>query len=287
MSKNRGSVLNMRAPIRQNDDDTTAHSPLRMRRGFGKRRADPPGDSPRHWKRYAMPVPKLPLRLFGLLDSYHLAWWHRTLKHRSVLTPWNDAYQAIFVHIPKTAGTSVRKALDAPGVFDTHAPARAYARAYPDFYAKAFKFAFVRNPWDRFASSFHFMKSGTDWPMQQDWARRHIGDLDFRAFTLRLRNPLFRATVLSERFFWPQTFWLKGPSGDNGVNAIFRFETLDAGMQDICQRLKIAPPGATPHLRKAVRADLRTLYDPEMVRIVGDVYRADIAALHYQFDAAV
>lgn len=232
-----------------------------------------------------MPVPKLPLRLLGLSDAYHLLWWQRTIARRSVLTSWNEAHQAIFVHIPKTAGTSVLAALGATPVFDTHAPARAYARAYPEFYARAYKFAFIRNPWDRFASSFHFMKHGTDWPMQQQWAARHIGDLDFTAFTYRLRNPLFRATVLAERFFWPQTIWLGGLGSAKGVDALYRFEEIDSATRQLCERFSIPPPETVPHLRKVAKGDFRALYDDAMVAIVGRLYRHDVAALGYRFAA--
>lgn len=230
-----------------------------------------------------VPVPKLPLRLLGLSDRYHLWWWQRTLAHRSVLTPWNESHRAIFVHIPKTAGTSILAALGAPAVFDTHAPSRAYARAYPDFYKDAYKFAFVRNPWDRFASSFHFMKHGTEWAMQKDWAQRHIGEQSFAEFTYRLRNPLFRATVLAERFFWPQMFWLKGSGRNVGIDELFRFEAIDAATHKLCDKFGIAAPEKTPHLRKIDKADFRELYDGPMIDIVGRIYRRDIAALEYEF----
>jgi hypothetical protein len=231
-----------------------------------------------------MPVPKFPLQLLGLSQFYHLAWWRNTLRRRSVITPWNERHNAIFVHIPKTAGTSILAALGADPVFDTHAPAQIYRQCYPDLFARAQKFAFVRNPWDRFASSFHFMKSGTDWPMQQAWAKRHIGDLDFAAFTRRLgRDPVFRIHVMAERFFWPQCFWLG--RADNGplVDELYRFEDIDAAMREICSRLGLDPPARTPHLRKVAKTDFRSLYDDEMAAIVARLYRADIALLGYDF----
>lgn len=231
-----------------------------------------------------MPVPKLPLSLIGLLYPYHLAWWRRTLRHRSVLTPWNERHNAIFVHIPKTAGTSVLAGLAADKVFDTHAPAQVYRAVYGEFCRSAFKFAFVRNPWDRFASSFHFMRDGTRWPMQQQWAARHIGAMSFAEFTLRLKNPLHRAQVMAERFFWPQTFWLGGVGRIDGVDRLYRFEELDAAMQELCAKLGIEPPAATPHLRKVDKPDLHHLYeDEEMIDLVGRLYRQDVQALGYRF----
>jgi hypothetical protein len=231
-----------------------------------------------------MPVPKLPLRLTGLLYPYHLAWWRRTLRDRTVLTSWNERHNAIFVHIPKTAGTSVLAGLGADRVFDTHAPAQTYRAVYGEFYSGAFRFAFVRNPWDRLASSFHFMRDGTDWPMQQDWAARHIGTMSFTEFVRCLKRPLYRAQVMAERFFWPQTFWLGGVGRTDGVDRIYRFEALDAAMQELCATLGIEPPAATPHLRKVEKPDFRQLYeDEEMIDLVGRLYRHDVRALGYRF----
>lgn len=230
-----------------------------------------------------MPVPKLPLHLTGLLYPYHSWWWRKALKKNPAVTGWNYRHNAIFVHIPKTAGSSVLEALGAPIVFDTHAPSGAYRHRYPELYASAYKFAFVRNPWDRFASSFHFMKHGTTWSLQRDWAKAHIGELDFAGFTRRLRQPLYRAKIMSERFFWPQTVWTGGVGDTSGVDAIFRFEALDEAVQTLCQRFQIEAPARTPHLRKVERPDFRALYDDEMVDIVGRLYRRDIAALGYSF----
>ncbi len=230
-----------------------------------------------------MPIPKLPLQLTRLLYPYHRAWWRKTLRRRSILTDWNKRNKAIFVHIPKTAGTSILAALGAEEVFDTHAPAESWRDVYPSFFNGAHKFAFVRNPWDRFASVFHFMKQGTDWPMQQEWARRHIGDLDFATFTHRLKNPLFRANVMAERFFWPQHFWLGGAYRPLLVDELYRFEDIDAAVALLCKRFGMIAPERAPHLRKVEKPDFRSLYDAEMVAIVGKLYRADIELLDYRF----
>ena len=230
-----------------------------------------------------MPVPKLPLKLTGLLYPYHLLWWRRTLRTRSVVTDWNWRHNALFVHIPKTAGTTVLASLGAPAVFDTHAPAKAYRQAYPDLYRRAYTFTIVRNPWDRFASAFHFMKSGTDWDMQRAWARAHIGDRDFAAFTRSLRRPLHRAAVMAERFFWPQTFWLGGVGDAGGVDAIFRYEQIDEALAVLRDRFGLDAPTATPRLRRVERPHFTTLYDEETRDIVARLYRRDIAALGYDF----
>ena len=57
-----------------------------------------------------------------------------------------------FVHVPKNAGTSVREALDMKTL--GHRTWKYREDHYPDFVS----FAIVRNPWDRFVSSFAYAK---------------------------------------------------------------------------------------------------------------------------------
>jgi len=232
-----------------------------------------------------MPVPKVPLQLLGMLETYHLGWWENQLRRRSVLTSWNHRRAAIFVHIPKTAGTTILDALGAEPVFDTHAPAITYRAADPMLFARAFKFAIIRNPWDRFASTFHFLTKGTDWPMQQEWAERHIGDLDFAGFVAKLRNPLFRQVVLSERFFWPQSFWIDDRDGSQLVDELFRFEDLGSVLPTIASRLGINLPATIPTHRATARAGSTALYaSREMIDLVGGLYARDIERFGYQFE---
>ena len=230
-----------------------------------------------------MPVPKLPLHLTGTLRAYHLWWWRRQALREPILGDWNYANRAIFIHIPKTAGTSVFRLIGARPPNDTHAPAAAYQNTDPSFFRDAYKFTFVRNPWDRFASSFAFLQSGTEWPMQQAWARRHLAGLDFASFTRRLRHRRFRAIVASERFFWPQSFWLEGTGAAAPVDEIFRFETVEAAGRSLCDRLGREVPATLPHERRSDRPPYRTLYDAEMIDIVGDFYLKDVRRFGYEF----
>lgn len=232
-----------------------------------------------------MPVPKVPLRLLGLSERYHLWWWSRQIRRRPIITGWNRRRATIFVHIPKTAGTTILDVLGAETVFDTHAPASTYRLSDPGFFDTAFKFTIVRNPWDRFASTFHFMRDGTDWPMQQEWADRYIGDLDFKQFTMKLRNPLFRKIVLSERFFWPQHFWIADRAGATLVDEIYKFEALDVALPEIARRLGVTLPSTIPKRRKSRRPDRAAVYtDPAMIDLVGQLYAEDIARFGYRFD---
>src|SRR5690625_2614056 len=88
---------------------------------------------------------------------------HRRIKHKNQrlngkrYAPF-DQYHSIFVHIPKTAGVSVAHSL-----FEIKTAYHVRVSKYQiifsqDEYNQYFKFAFVRNPWDRLVSAYRFLK---------------------------------------------------------------------------------------------------------------------------------
>ena len=65
--------------------------------------------------------------------------------------------KVIFIHIPRTAGTSVEKAFVGKDWFNIDVSTKhIYASTARDYYAEFwdeyFKFSIVRNPWDRMLS---------------------------------------------------------------------------------------------------------------------------------------
>ncbi len=65
----------------------------------------------------------------------------------------------IFVHVPRVAGTSIAQALYGPRCTRHHS-IRYYKTVAPDFCAGADSFAVLRDPFDRFASAYAFVRSG-------------------------------------------------------------------------------------------------------------------------------
>jgi hypothetical protein len=65
----------------------------------------------------------------------------------------------IFVHVPRVAGTSIARALYGPRCTRHHS-IRYYKTVAPRFWAKADSFALLRDPFDRFASSYAFVRTG-------------------------------------------------------------------------------------------------------------------------------
>jgi len=69
------------------------------------------------------------------------------------------ARNLIFVHVPRVAGTSITRALYGEGCIHHHSM-RYYRAVDPGFAQSAGSFALLRDPVDRFASAFAFVKSG-------------------------------------------------------------------------------------------------------------------------------
>ena len=71
-----------------------------------------------------------------------------------------DKHRCIFVHIPKCGGISVGRALFGT-YYGNHMNALTYQLIFDkSTYDAYFKFTFVRNPWSRLFSAFHFLRNG-------------------------------------------------------------------------------------------------------------------------------
>ena len=69
------------------------------------------------------------------------------------------ARNLIFVHVPRVAGTSVVRALYGDGCIHHHSM-RYYRALDPGFAQSADSFALLRDPFDRFASAYAYMRAG-------------------------------------------------------------------------------------------------------------------------------
>jgi hypothetical protein len=74
----------------------------------------------------------------------------------------NHKYKCIFIHIQRTGGTSIERAIQGEDQYDKfratkHILASTAKKIHADYWDDYYKFSFVRNPWDR-AYSFAKMK---------------------------------------------------------------------------------------------------------------------------------
>jgi hypothetical protein len=186
----------------------------------------------------------------------------------------------LFIHIPKCAGTSIRESLQIPR--GGHATLIDYQlRLPPEDFERVFKFTFVRNPWDRLASAFFFLKN-QDMKSNQKWAKKHLSAYDdFDSF---VRQWVTTENIWSYSHFRPQYYFVSVEGRRAAVDFIGFYENIPADFSLLCERMKSQ---ATLHEenRNSRRAkDYRDYYTDETRRIVGEVYAEDIRVFGYSFD---
>lgn len=205
----------------------------------------------------------------------------------------SETKKFIFIHVQKTAGTSLTQVL-APHClqpsdsrlnriasdlrlvrwqqhrFRIHDPLRRVQGVLPaPIYADMFKFAFVRNPWSRLVSWY-------DYILRTDSHHRRASVAGLGGFDtfvdLYTRNP--------RRSQWSM---LVNRDGQLGVDFVGRLENLDADVARLCDQLGIETT-ALPHRNKAVDKPYQSYYSQRSADWVRDRWQAEIKAFGYRFD---
>lgn len=206
---------------------------------------------------------------------------YQRLRHED--SPWSlapfERHQAIFIHIPKTGGISIKKALFGLTA-GRHISALTFRRVYgPQLFNAFYKFAFVRNPWDRLVSAYFFLQKGGMHSDDQYFAAKHLAKLD--TFERFVHEGLERRAILQWVHFRPQSDWVT-IDGQLATDFIGRLETIEQDYEVVRTRLGIGD--ALPKANQSKHKDYRTYFTPEMVDIVANVYRSDIERFGYTFE---
>jgi len=201
-------------------------------------------------------------------------------------------HKFIFAAVPKTGTHSVRRALREHMGPDDLEQVRLYVdKQFPwpelaklehghislaqvrpflgeEDFSAFFKFAFVRNPFDRFVSYCAFMT-------------REIGAFD-RDPKGVMRHMLFRAPPMRHILFQPQHAFVTTRDGKLLSDAIGRVEEMQQSYDEICDRIGIQ----TTQLEKAnssKHGDYRQYYDQELIDGVSKLYGRDLELFGYDF----
>jgi hypothetical protein len=187
---------------------------------------------------------------------------------------------SIFVHIPKCAGTSLRESLGIP--LGGHATLIDYQkRLPPEDFERAFKFTFVRNPWDRLVSGFFFLKN-RDLKGNHTWAKKNLATTDdFDTFVRRWVTP---ENVWSFSHFRPQYYYVSLEHKMPAVDFVGYYENITADFPLLCEKLKIQGALQEENRNPIRKRDYVDYYTDETRRIVAEVYAKDIELFGYAFD---
>lgn len=195
-----------------------------------------------------------------------------------------DQLRCIFVHIPKCAGISVSRSLFG-NVSGAHHTLRKFQIMFsPAEFDQYFKFTFVRNPWDRAVSAYHFLKKGGLTLHDRTWSERYLSPYpDFQSFVLK---GLENKRVISYPHFRPQCDYICLKRNEPGLDFIGYFENLDADFTYITQVLNVNSSLLSLNRNHERSRDFRSYYTDETREIIARVYADDIRVMGYTFDNA-
>ena len=207
----------------------------------------------------------------------------------------SDSHEFVFVHIRKAAGTSVRQILKQVSLpknkslwykflsrngfpvhyhkysFRKHADLIEAERSMPvELFKRYFKFAIVRNPWDRLVSEFEYIKT-------QPTHSRHnrLSHMSFAEYI----------SFQAQRPAAHQVNALMLKDGSLGVDFVGKLETLETSLAHIGEHIGLSFADL-PHINKIKRKDYREYYDQQTRDQVADLWQRDIEAFDYRFDPA-
>jgi hypothetical protein len=213
-------------------------------------------------------------------------------KHvNTTLFKWSNPYKeeidktnCIFIHIPKNAGTSISSAVY--GRTLGHVPVSRYKAFDQSKFNRYFKFAIVRNPWDRLHSAFEYLKTKKDNnDLDACFYQKYLSrNKSFEKFVLRLQDPYYRFNVLTYKHFIPQYKWICLPKNNQHLmNRILRFEQLQEDLKELDQHIAINSFKRIPHLRRINKKVYTSVYSDNMKDIVSRIYQKDISLFNYKF----
>jgi hypothetical protein len=192
-----------------------------------------------------------------------------------------DTHRCMFIHIPKTAGSSISMSLFG-SLGGGHRTAGRYRLIFgQQRFDEYFKFAFVRNPWDRVLSAYNYLKAGGSSVRDREFSRQHLTDFD--SFGDFVRRWLRVEDVHSQVHFMPQHEFIGLDDQDIAVDFLGRYETLETDFAAVSTHLGLSPSLGTETRVTNRRGSYRDEYDEETRGIVSDVYARDIEMFGYEF----
>jgi chondroitin 4-sulfotransferase 11 len=215
--------------------------------------------------------------------------------------------KCIFIHIPRTAGSSISTALTQRktdgerferATRDKKLPKKIHYSIFQakkifgaDVWEEYLTFAFVRNPWDRLVSQYQWRLAKGE----KDVAHRNFKEWvtwRWEGWLNWLKNPRKvirgvpqlghrdRAVVLSKAF--DEIYDSKEKK--ILVDFVGRYENLRGDLETLCGKLGVSKDIVLPHKHNAKdRPHYTEFYDDETIEIVRKFYKNDIEVLGYKY----
>ena len=197
----------------------------------------------------------------------------------------NHTHKFIFIHIPKNGGTSIRNSFDINGYdkrvvrkpypHDTSTEIREYCgeEVWNTFY----KFAVVRNPYDRLVSFYHFHKSNQ---YTEPYGRERAFKYNFKDWVINIAKQEKRTEYAVQRSGGRIVGNTQFSYLSMQPNKIIRFENLQEDFNEVCSDIGIEPY-ELPHYNKSEHEPFESYYDDELKEIVYGMFIVDFKRFRY------
>ena len=197
-------------------------------------------------------------------------------------------HNCIFVHVQKTGGTSVRRALK--GYSHRHKTVRGYItmlKTYDNF-KKYFSFTFVRNPWDRILSVYFAHRQWYAAKVFKGVRVRvpspAVQKLEFNNWLAGLEDGQVALPDIGMRDFMRGQVYRLEYNGRICVNFVGRFERLAEDWKIISKRIGLNRQ--LPHDGKTRHGTYAKYYEMRGIEVVRRIFAEDIDAFGYKFEKA-
>lgn len=205
----------------------------------------------------------------------------------------------IFIHIPKTGGTSLALALESRAkkddimLGDTPKAKRRRARVRdvqtagrlwkhstladidglitPEQIADYFTFTLVRNPWDRVVSYYH-------WLQTQSFDHPAVRLAQASNFTQFINHAHTQASLSAA----PARYYMTDIRGQERCSAYIRLEHFHEDAQPLWDHLGFELD--LDHVNRSNRVDYHRYYNAEDAALIARTCAVDIARFHYSYD---
>jgi len=196
-------------------------------------------------------------------------------------------YKCIFIHIPRTAGSSIEKWICGDDWWNIEKPtkhllASQTKKLYKNYWNNYYKFSIVRNPWDRMFSCLRFSNY----------------------FKLKLENGIINISGYKKLFTYNDIILehdyrfskkkdlisenhdkntIYGNILDERIDKIIKFENLNEEIKNLKELLVIKEEFNFFLNKSKKNKDFKNFYDKKSRKEVNNIFRKDIENYNYSF----
>jgi len=195
-------------------------------------------------------------------------------------------YRCIFVHIPRTAGTSIEYSIIGDDWWNInpqtkHIFSQTARNHYKDYWDDYFKFSVIRNPWDRLVSMTRYSS------FYNIHIKNHLIDITNYVQNFPNCEIDFRSLSSNEDIYFsaPNSLYQNILSPD--IDFVVKYENLENDMLKVFDHIKF--PGKLQKIKcKTGNNDYKKFhyskyYTDETKEIVYNIYKNDIKKFSFQF----